>query len=135
MRSSLLLLLLLFASNVHAGTRADRSYRAGADISRFRELHSEGLSQEQQQEALVGFIESFPQSPLAELALDKCLASGLDIDRSLGDLGTVDRARLLMRYRNHHQRLARESAVLPILTENEETQDPSTQRNIKKSSR
>jgi hypothetical protein len=115
--SAFLMTVSLTVSPILAGPRADATLREGADIAQYRTVHSEGLSAAEKQAAFVLFIRSFPQSPLAEIALAECLDTGLGIDEILGDLGAMDRTRLLARHRQHRHRLAREPVRSSLLTD------------------
>lgn len=134
----MLLPVLVFAAVVHADepNRTEHDLRQGTDIAAFRVITAEGLSPEASVAAWGEFMATWPQSPLAEVALERCLAQEADLDALLAPLSPVERNRLVQRYRAHRDHLVANPPEGAAVTDADPAADPpQTGRNMRRSSR
>lgn len=98
------LLVALLSSSAPVGQES--AIWNGADIAAFRAIQEEGLASDALVEAYASFIESWPTSPLAEVALERSLHMGANVEGVLARLEPAERAWLVGHYRAHHAHLA-----------------------------
>ncbi len=91
--------------------------RAGEDIAAWRTLAGSGLPLDALPAAYADFVEHFPRSALAEVALARCLGQDGLAASVLSRLGTADRTDLAMRFRAHREVLSRNPSEGPTLTD------------------
>ncbi len=111
------MLAFLLAPAAWAGSRQHDVPRDGSDIAQLRSILDNGLSRPQQDQAYSSFVANYPRSPLAELALMRCLSLGLDMDAVLGELSQADRSYLVSRFKSHQERLASSPSTGPWLSD------------------
>jgi len=99
-------LFLAFFLPSTATVPADADLWSGADISTFRDIQKEGLAPADEIEAYRHFIDVWPTSPLAEVALDRCLLLGVNIESVLSVLEPAERTWLVSHFKAHHEVLA-----------------------------
>lgn len=97
-------LAALFAVTL-AGPKTAPPLWDGSDISGFRTIQESGLSDAERVVAYGDFILSYPQSPLSEVALERCLSMGADVEAILARLQVPERTHLVASFRNHKEYL------------------------------
>ena len=115
-----LTLCLLVAPQAQAGPRGDPALRNGEDIVSFRSIAGGGLPADSRFLAYGRFLERFPRSPLAEVALARCLQLEGDLDAVLERLSSADRLYLTQHFRQHHDLLVASPAEGPAISDAEQ---------------
>jgi hypothetical protein len=110
-------LLLLLAGPVLADQPAPSAMQAGADIQAFRDIDEAGLSDSERFEAYGVFVADYPRSPLAEVALARCLELGGDMTAVLSALAPVERGYLLSNFQSHAETLLANPPEGPVVTD------------------
>ncbi len=111
-----LTLALLLAGPAHADP-AQSPVRAGADILAFRSVAEAGLTTQQRFEAYGDFVATYPRSPLAEVALARCLELDGDMTALLERLAPAERTYLVTSFRSHSQTLLSNPPEGPVVTD------------------
>lgn len=91
--------------------------RVGEDIAAWRALAGSGLPRAQLPVAYADFVERFPHSALAEVALARCLGQDGLAETVLSRLAPGDRNGLAVRFRAHREALSRNPPEGPPLTD------------------
>ncbi|MCB9759603.1 MAG: hypothetical protein H6739_07155 [Alphaproteobacteria bacterium] len=121
----MLLLALAFSLNLTTATaqaqpRDVARVQAGEDIVAWRQLSA--LPAAAQPEALQAFVQEFPSSPLAEVALRRLM----ELELSPPDLPAVTLTRLNNSYLSHEQALQRTPAQVAVATVELSSSEPPT---------
>jgi len=115
-----LICCLLVAPLAQAGPKGDPALRSGEDIVSFRDIAGAGLSAHSRFQAYGRFLERYPRSPLAEVALARCLQLEGDLNAVLGRLSSADRLYLTQRFRQHHDLLLSSPVEGPAISDAEQ---------------
>ncbi len=110
-------LALLLAGPVHADPAAPNALQAGADIQAFRDIGEAGLDDTERFEAYGRFVADYPRSPLAEVALSRCLELGGDMAAVLSQLAPAERTYLVTSFQAHAQTLLANPPEGPVVTD------------------
>ncbi len=110
---------LLLAGPVHADPAAPSALQAGGDIQAFRSISEAGLADDARFEAYGGFVAAYPRSPLAEVALARCLELGGDMAALLSQLAPVERTYLVTSFQAHAEALLANPPEGPVVTDAE----------------
>ena len=107
---------LTLSAPLHANPPAD-AVRSGADIVAFRAVADAGLTTQQLFEAYGDFVAAYPRSPLAEVALARCLDLDGDMTAVLDRLAPPERAYLVASFRTHAEILLANPPEGPAVTD------------------
>jgi hypothetical protein len=91
----------------------------GEDLIEWRVILENGLDTQERAERFIVFVQTYPQSPLAEVALARALESGVDIRDVLEPLDEPARRALLRSHRSHQARLRHVPPSGPTVTDAE----------------
>ena len=110
-------LALLLTGPVHADPAAPSARQAGADIQAFRSIGEAGLSTDDRFDAYGEFVAQYPRSPLAEVALARCLELGGDMAGVLASIAPAERAYLVTNFQVHAETLVANPPEGPAVTD------------------
>ena len=91
--------------------------QAGADILAFRSIGEAGLGSDARFDAYGAFVAQYPRSPLAEVALARCLELDGDMTTVLTRLAPVERSYLVTNFQAHAQILLANPPEGPVVTD------------------
>lgn len=109
------ILALLLSGPVQAGPNG--GLELGADIQAFRAIAEAGLPDEARFEAYGAFVGSYPRSPLAEVALARCLELGGDMAAVLAQLPPTQRSQLVASFQAHAEALLANPTEGPVVSD------------------
>ncbi len=89
----------------------------GEDLIEWRVILENGLAPQERAERFSTFVQTYPQSPLAEVALARALDTGVDIRDVLEPLEESTRRALLRSHRSHQARLRNVAPSGPAVTD------------------
>jgi hypothetical protein len=110
-------LALLLSGPAHADPAVPSARQAGADIQAFRAIGEAGLSTDQRFDAYGSFVAQYPRSPLAEVALARCLELDGDMAGLLASIAPTERAYLVTNFQAHAELLLANPPEGPVLTD------------------
>jgi hypothetical protein len=115
------ILALLLAGPAHADPASPSALQAGADILAFRGIAEAGLADSDRFDAYGAFVAQYPRSPLAEVALARCLELGGDMASVLDGLAPAERTYLVASFQAHAATLLANPPEGPVLTDAAQT--------------
>jgi len=111
------ILALLLAGPAHADPAAPSAMQAGSDIQAFQTIGVAGLTPHDRFDAYGVFVADYPRSPLAEVALARCLELGGDMAAVLSQLAPVERTFLVNNFQAHAEALLANPPEGPVVTD------------------